>query len=202
MVEGLSPRKIAAVDLDGTLICANSLHLYIRAGLRHASLWGKVRILALLALRRMRIISHRRMKFGVLGIINPCDELKADFVASVKAFERPAVKELLEKLRGQGITILLATAASDIYIPWIWDGDFVATRTRDNNERRECRGELKAEAVRNYMHHGDILEVVITDHTDDIPLLMAGARSNLLVEPSQSTLKKLNSSNISFEILS
>jgi len=56
-----------AVDLDGTLLRGNSLHEYIRCGLRHGSLWQRTRLAVFLGLRRMRLVSHVWMKRRALG---------------------------------------------------------------------------------------------------------------------------------------
>ncbi len=175
MVEGLSHtgRPIAAVDLDGTLVAGNTLHIYIRTALAHVGMAKRLRILCWLAARRLRLASHQRMKFAILDLIEPTDALLDDFKARVSRHFNPAVTRLLDRLRSEGYRVILATAAPDVYIPRIWNGDFVATPTRDNPERHECRGTAKLAAVHAAMQPGDYLAAVITDHLDDLPLLAA-----------------------------
>lgn len=185
---------LVVTDLDGTLVRGNTLHIYLRCGLtdclrRHR--YGRaLSITALMCLRRLRIISHRTMKFGCLKRIEPDPRLRLDFTRKVEARIDPSVTELLDRYRLSGHSILLATAAPVTYIPWIWQGDFVATPTEGNPERFECRGNEKVSAVREYMRRKGIgiIQAVITDHSDDLPLLTEGARETFLVNPSPSTL--------------
>lgn len=200
MVEGLSPRKIVVTDLDGTLIDGNSLHLYICCALSLRRPLLSLKICAWLGLRLIRLVSHRRMKFAVLGLITPDQRLKDKFVGHFDAMRRPETAKLLDTYRSQGATVLLATAAPDVYIPWIWDGDFVATRIKDNPNLKECRGEEKLTAIRQYMTKADTLEAVVTDHHDDLPLLLEGA-NNFLVSPSPQTIKRLINKNIRYTLV-
>lgn len=200
MVERLSGRKIVVVDLDGTLIDGNSLHLFLRVALRHAPLLDRMRIARLMLLRRLRKISHVDMKFGCLGIVRPDEAFRSEFVRRFRAMLRPEIVRTIDRYKESGDTVLLATAAADMYVKWIWDGDFVATSVHDNPNRRECRGDAKVEAVRAFMRPGDTLEAVFTDHSDDIPLLQMGASRNYLVDPSTSTVVALNDLSIPYTL--
>lgn len=187
MVKGLQPRRLAAIDLDGTLVRGNTLHEYLRLGLREELRAGRIfnfmGIATLLGLRAARLISHRRMKFGSLRRIRPSERLRRRFAERISDILNPEVTALIDELRGEGAEILLATAAPDIYIPWIWDGDFIATRTHANPAMEENRGEAKLCAVLDYAHtHGLELYAVVTDHEDDRPLLSAGAPRTILIE--------------------
>lgn len=201
MVERLSPRKIVVVDLDGTLIDGNTLHLYFRAALRNSNVLEVVRMAGWLGLRALRIVSHKRMKFALLSIIKPSEKIRKTFVAYFQRLLRPNVAELLARYRQQGAVILLATAAPDLYIPWIWDEPFIATKTISNPLNTECRGFLKAQRVKDFMRDGDILEAVITDHYDDLPLLQLGANANYLVSPAPRTLRKVIAKNLNYKLL-
>lgn len=67
------PRPLVAVDLDGTLVDGNTLHLYIRAAIGEMMRGWRVGALGytlgMLALRRLGLVSHRTMKFGIFGRI-------------------------------------------------------------------------------------------------------------------------------------
>lgn len=180
MVEGqlsIPTTGVVAVDLDGTLIAGNSLRIYIAEALR--DMWRRkpvsaLTIVSLVTLRKLRLITHRRMKFGALARIQPTDRLRQRFTACIEAIRRPSVSNILDGYRRMGCTVLLATAAPDTYIPWIWHGPYVATPSTDNLNRRECRGEAKARAVKQFIGIERHLEAVITDHADDLELLAAG----------------------------
>lgn len=163
-------KPLMVVDLDGTLISGNSLHIYIKEGFKRVSLLKKILILWLLFLRRMRIISHKKMKFGCLKYIDSKDAiLHKRFVQCVMTKLNARVTRQVKEFDG---AVLLATAAPDVYIPWIWDGQYIATRTENNPMMDELRGEAKAAAVSEYAHRHNLTPtVVITDHRDDIPLM-------------------------------
>ncbi len=162
-------KRLMAVDLDGTLITGNSLHEYIRCGLRHSSIWVRVCLVALLAARRLRLISHLAMKRRVLALIKPDDEFKADLTSRVRCMVRHSVMEEIERHQAGGGTVLLATAAPETYVPLIWSGDYVCS---DRRSEVECRGEEKLRRVLRFADDTGVrLSVVITDHPDDMPLL-------------------------------
>ncbi len=189
----VSRRKLVVVDLDGTLIAGNSLHIYLKCGvmsLLHDGKWGKaLRVLLLGGLRVLRIVSHRRMKFAALQLIEPTNELRNEFCKKIERLRRPEVEQLLKDFSDNNYDIILATAAADIYVGWIWQGISLATPMANNKQRRELRGETKRNAVLQYaQQHNQELYAVITDHSDDLALLMCGARQNILINPSPSTI--------------
>lgn len=190
--EKLTPA--AVVDLDGTYLRGNSLKLYIVCGFRYNL--GKMRLLSafrigsLVALRMARLISHRRMKFAVLSMLVKDRTFESDFSRKAHADIDIRVAKIIDDLRGSGYRILLATAAPDIYIPAIWDGDYIATRTSDNKEMTECRGEQKRLEVETWLKsNGCRLDTVISDHYDDAPLFMANSEgTNMLVKPDKASI--------------
>lgn len=217
MVEGLSQtgRPIAVVDLDGTLVNGNTLHIYILTALRRSGVGKRLRILGWLAARKLHFVSHRRMKFAILNLIEPDNALLDDFEARVRNRFNPAVTGLLDRLRADGYGILLASAAPDVYIRRIWEGDYVSTPVSDNPGRLECRGTSKLAAVRHSIAPDGYIAAVITDHIDDLPLLNACANEshtcanenhtpyagNYLVNPDTRTLTALHAASIPFTLL-
>lgn len=200
-------KKLVVVDLDGTLLRGNSLHIYIMCGIR--ALWRRKslpklsRLAAVIALRRLRLISHRQMKWTALRLI-PADDylLQEDFRKRADKSLNANVNELLNQYRANGCSILLATAAADTYVPLIWHGDMLATRIADNPEHAEMRGTAKRDAVLRYSaRHGMTLQAVITDHSDDLPLLMAGAAENIVVSPDAATQMAIGLSDIKVRFL-
>lgn len=180
MVEGLPLKgSLMAVDLDGTLLRGNSLHLYIRCGLRHGSLRCRLGIAAALLRRKLRLSSHLEMKRLVLDLIEPTEALKADFISRAAAMHRPAVDAAIAAHTAAGGSVILASAAPETYIPWIWEGDFVAT---DAAAAVECRGTEKLARVLAYAQaRGLQLAAVLTDHPDDLPLLTYPSIKRVLV---------------------
>lgn len=198
---------LMAVDLDGTLLRGNSLRLFascsLRDALRHGRLDRAARVAGWLALRRLRMCSHRRMKWAVIGATAITDSFKSDFVQKAASLVNPRVKDLVDTRRRQDWHVLLATAAADIYIPWIWDGPYVATRTADNPQHTECRGPRKLEAVMAYAaDNGLTLKTAVTDHHDDLALLSAPfVAERILVNPSPQTLRAVEEAKIAIDIV-
>lgn len=188
-----------AVDLDGTLITGNSLHLYIICGLRRSlarlKFWRTLRILGALALRKLGIWSHLSMKRSVLKTIEPDERLMADFKARFEAMKSPIVSDLILMARSEGTTILLATAAPETYISRVWDGNYVAT---DALSQCECRGEEKKRRVLEFATQcGLMLDTVVTDHYDDLPLMaVESVKNRYLVDPSAKTLELIGNMDV------
>lgn len=186
MVEG---RKVTVVDLDGTLVQGNTLHLYLRAALR--CLWWRrplvaLRVAALMAARAVRLIPHSTMKYGAARAVGAHPAVIARLKQT--AHLNPQVLKLIEERKAMGDTVLLATAAFTFYARELWDGDLVGSDLAAGPED-ECRGEHKAAAVTDYLRqHRATLSCVITDHHDDLPLLRLNpAGPNYLINPSKKT---------------
>jgi hypothetical protein len=196
-------RDIVVVDLDGTLIRGNTLHLFIKAAVGDAvrtHCYGFVLFaLLMLVLRLLKLISHKRMKFAILRRVKITEPLQHRFVENVNSRRRESVEQLLDSYRKNNATIVLATAAADIYVPWIWMGEYVATATFDNPAREECRSTVKLAALRcKYPNFDQRLLAVFTDHYDDLALLGAGAPNIYLVAPSSQTQMTVSLANIKY----
>lgn len=186
MVEG---RKVTVVDLDGTLVQGNTLHLYLRAALR--CLWWRrplvaLRVAALMAARAVRLVPHSTMKYGAARAVGAHPAVIARLKQT--AHLNPQVLKLIEERKAMGDTVLLATAAFTFYARELWDGDLVGSELAAGPEA-ECRGEHKAAAVTAYLRqHRAQLSCVITDHHDDLPLLNLNPTGpNYLINPSKKT---------------
>lgn len=201
MVDGLPKEKIVAVDLDGTYIRGNTLHIYILAGLKNAGFLNRIRISSWLILRKLHIVSHPRMKFAILKLIEPTEKLLREFKETVDGCINERVVALLDDYRRLGCRIVLVTAAADVYVPHIWDGEFIATSTYGNPAREECRGQRKVERLSEKFGGADVLEAVLTDHYDDLPLLRFNRGRNYLVNPSPRTIERLDKEGINYEII-
>lgn len=204
MVEGHEITPLMVVDLDGTLLRGNSLHVFaaclLRDSLRHLRLANAAKVAGWCILRGLRLCSHPSMKWGIINATADTDTLRADFAGRISAMLNPQVKNLIDYRREQGYAILLATAAADIYVPLIWDGPYVATRTADNPTHTECRGSQKLDAVTAYATKNQLrLDTIVTDHHDDMALLKAPFAERILVNPSQQTRRAVQEAQISID---
>lgn len=206
MVKGHEIKALMAVDLDGTLLRGNSLHIFavcsLRDALRHGRMAQAATVAGWLALRRLRLCPHTRMKWAIIGATAITPSFKADFAHKIHTSINPRVKVLIDERRNRGWTVLLATAAADLYVPWIWDGPYVATRTAGNPSHSECRGEEKLKTVMAYAdNNGLIPTAIVTDHHDDLALLTAPFAERILVSPSARTLRAIKDAGITIDTL-
>lgn len=181
------------VDLDGTLLRANSLRLFIRYMVR--KLWRErrvaplMRICGLLAARRMRIIPHKDMKYPVhrIGVAAMSRGELEEFAGILRGYVCRPLLEEISRLKGEGWRVLLATAAPSLYIPALTAllgiDDWIATPLSANRSAyEESRGEMKRDLVsRRAVERGWTIRAVATDHEDDLPLLRLEGVRRLLV---------------------
>lgn len=190
MITESSPCTV--VDLDGTYVKGNTLKIYLKCGLRYLSRHNKYmdfgKVLFGVVKRQLRLSTHLEMRNTVIGVLYQYnDGVFKDFSDCVAKHTDPTVKSLIEERVIKGHRILLATAASGIYVPYIWGGDFVA----------DCRGMEKLRRVMQWLADNNcMLDTVVTDHSDDLPLLEANKNgTNILVNPSVTTLALLHGVN-------
>ena len=178
MVNGLQmPVKVLAVDLDGTLLSCNSLHAYMRAGIK--CLWRKrclftlAKAASLLGARKLHLISHTSMKFVMARIVGWDNDVKIEFEKEISGKLNNKVLDIISRHLSKGGRAVLATAAFDFYIPSITALPFIATQSANNPLRLENRGSAKAEALTKWLEENQCqLEAVITDdQVDDASLL-------------------------------
>lgn len=190
---------LAVFDLDGTIVKGNTLHIYMRCAiiesLRRYELGAFLRIITFATARYLRLCNHLTMKNGILGAMNPSLRMRDDFRRRVRRALSPEALSLAEKCHKKGMKILLATAASELYVPWIWRGDYLATPPLSHEE---CRGERKLRLALEYAeNHGLTIHTVVSDHADDIPLLGAStATERILINPSEDTLRRVAEAGI------
>lgn len=183
------PRPCTVVDLDGTYVKGNTLKIYLKCGLRyllrHNKYMDSGKVLFGVVKRQLRISTHLEMRNTVIEVLCRYNAaILKDFSAYVAKHIDPTVKSLIKERVTKGHRILLATAASGIYVPYIWGGDFVA----------DCRGVEKLRRVMQWLADNNcMLDTVVTDHSDDLPLLEANNKgTNILVNPSATTLALLH----------
>lgn len=167
---------IAVVDLDGTYLRANSLHIYIRLGIRHLLRRGRwlktARIGVILSARRLRLVSHADMKFRCAEIIGWDADLEQAMAHECSRYVNPEVQSLISLWQSEGCEIVVATAAFGFYAKCIVPYRVIGTAFHGNTTHAECRGENKAAQVKELADSRSAkLHAVITDSLDDLPLL-------------------------------
>lgn len=218
MVDGCSEiKKVVVADLDGTFINGNTLNMYVRFIVGEMLLRGHVRgaagILREVIRRKLRKTSHLSMKYAILSISQGfvTDRIIDKYVRKTLNHVNPEVAALLEKYRRDGCLTYLATAAPEEYAAAIASrcgfDRCIATPSPNGKESEwwEARGPKKADMVENAVaaDHG-VLVAVITDHYDDIPLMMLnrnGNGVNWLVNPSNVTLLALTETPIKIKFV-
>ena len=200
-------RKAVAIDLDGTLVKTNTFRDYLsycgNVALRSFKFGICWSILWWVTLRKLRLVSHSRMKYVLLrrtaSFINRKGRLD-QFIELELTYVNRRVLQLAEPYRSRGYLLILTTAAPGIYAHPIAEdlsidlccatplpSEVVIGRWQENV------GQNKVDALSRMLQvHKAELEVVITDHFDDLPLLNYNAEGrNILVNPTDKTLAAL-----------
>lgn len=174
--------SITLVDLDGTLVKGNTwphfARLVLGKSLRRLRLRDFAAVGSMLLLRRMRLVSHVRVKRCVMlrshSILNQTD-IEA-FARAMSRLFNPEVTSMLDEARREGAHIVLATAAAGEYAPLIAREAGISTvlctpRAAKGVPYAECRGERKADAAESLAGRMQLpVTLAITDHPDDMPL--------------------------------
>lgn len=187
--------SLCVVDLDGTYIKGNSLKIYSLCGLKycakHLHLSAFLKVLALIVLRKFRLISHETMKFDIFKNFKRYPGICNQFTKIAVKQINPKVEEIINTCKFKGYRVLLATAAPDFYVEKIWSGDFVATQYSEDKINTECKGYIKLKQVNDWCSVNNCnMKIVMTDHLDDVPLLCANSNGiNILVNPNKNTLR-------------
>lgn len=201
MVERLQePLKgVTFVDLDGTLISGNSMHIFMKRlpGMlmkRHAP-WAAISALWHIWLRSFRITNHGKMKWHLTKIARLHLE-ESDWEDLAEIIARSVnldVKNLVESRRKIGCLTYIATAAIEEYtLPLCrllgYEG-VVATKFSDSqNDYEEMNGDTKRIGIEQLLAQEKLrLESFITDHPDDLPTAKAYPYLTVVVNPSQKT---------------
>lgn len=196
-------RKALAIDLDGTLINSNSFQDYLsycgtvalhsfRLGIAFSIVWWVV-------LRKLRLISHSRMKYALLrktASFMSREGYLDLFVEQELTRINNSARLLMEPYRNRGHLLILSTASPALYAHPIAENlgiDLCCATLLPSEvvigEWKECVKEQKVEALRRMLQvHKAELDVVITDHYDDLPLLNYNtAGRNIVVNASTQT---------------
>ena len=173
------------VDLDGTLISANSMHIFMRLlpGMlvKRGAIGGAIGSLWWNAMRSLRLISHRSMKWHLTKTARRhLEDSDWERIALQMSEDiNPKVNAYIQSRRERGCLTYIATAAIEEYtLPLCrrlgFDG-VLSTRFADTlQDYEELKGHAKHEAIERLLDEEQLrLESFLTDHTDDLPTAKA-----------------------------
>lgn len=179
-------RKALAIDLDGTLLSTNTFRDYLSycgsAALHNFQFGICFSILWWVVLRKLRFVSHSRMKQVLLDRTAAFMTQKSrldHFVEKEMTYLNVQVQQIMEPYRNRGHLLVLATAAPAFYAHPISEflnldlccGTLLPSEVVIG-QWQENVGQQKVEALKRLLQvHKAELDVVITDHSDDLPLL-------------------------------
>lgn len=210
MVERLQDSLTGAtfVDLDGTLLTANSMHIFMRRlpgmlmkrraiGAAIGSLWWT-------GLRRLRLTSHRNMKWHLTKTAR--EHLEEDdwneLADMMAATANPSVTAYIESRRSRGCITYIATAAAEEYaLPLCrllgYEGVLATKFTEDISDYEELSRHAKHDAIDNILQSEQLrLESFLTDHTDDLPTAKAYPLLTILVGGTRKTAEAFREAGI------
>lgn len=201
MVERLQePMKGATfVDLDGTLLTANSMHIFMRRLptllLKRKAPGAAIMASSLIMLRYFRLIDHRNMKWHLTKIarkhLHENDWESLAHIIAAKINHR--VKDFVDSRRRLGCSSYIATAALEEYtLPLCnllgYDGVIATKFTDEIGNYEEMKGYAKHDNIEHLLSNAHLrLESFMTDHPDDIPTASAYPGLTILVNPTQKT---------------
>ena len=210
MVERLQEplRGATFVDLDGTLLSANSMRIFAKRlpGLlmKRGGKASAIGCLWRIVLRKMRLISHRSMKWHLTKAARlHLQEEDWELLAEVMTESiNPAVAGYIETRRSKGCLTFIATAALEEYtLPLSrllgYDG-VLATKFADNeSEYEELKRHAKQEAIAGFLQEHNLrLESFLTDHTDDLPTAKAYPLLTIIVNATTKTSEAFREAGI------
>lgn len=199
-------RKAVAVDLDGTLLHTNTFKDYLsycgNVALHSFDFGIAVSIAWWVTLRKLRLISHSRMKHALLRRTSNFMMHRGrldQFVEQELTLVNDRVLHLIEPYRSRGYLLILTTAAPGLYAHPIADSLQLhlccATPLPSEvviGQWKENVGPNKLDALRRLLAvHKTELAAVVTDHFDDLPLLNSNEGENFVVSPSSVTQQLL-----------
>ena len=188
-------KQVVAIDLDGTLIMGNTFRDYLsfcgKKALACCRFDLYLAILWMVLLRKLRLVSHARMKRELLLETSVFFSQKGRLVKFVEEELQklnPKVLAQIEAFRNQGFILALVTAAPVSYAQEMADrlcfDACLATPLPSFLQQemwQENKAENKVESLQQWLAAENLLlSSVITDHTDDLPLAQAASESVFL----------------------
>ena len=151
----------------------------------------------LLALRSIRAIDHRRMKWHLtaLGRRYLSDKEWKDFASLLAQYIYPKVSDFIERKRREGASIFIASAAPEEYTNPLaeqlgLDGALATPFTSRIEDYTELRGDRKLAVINRLLADRRLrLDTFLTDHPDDLPTASAYPRQTIIVNPDAHTAR-------------
>ena len=207
MVERLQRQTLKGatiVDLDGTLIAGNSMHIFMKRlpGLlmkRHAY-GAAISALLWVGLRSVRCVNHKSMKWHLTkkALIHLQDSDWENLAELISEDINPHVRDFVESNRQLGCETYIATAALEEYtLPLCkllgYDGAIATSFSDCQDDYEEMKGYAKRDAVEQLLAQKNLrLSSFITDHTDDLPTAAAYPGLSIIVNPTQKTADRFH----------
>lgn len=196
------------VDLDGTLLTANSMHIFMKRLpgmlMKRGALGAAIGTLWWSWLRSLRLVSHRSMKWHLTKTArrhleeSDWDELAEFMAESVNH----SVSDYIESRRNRGCLTYIATAAAEEYVEPLcrllgYDGILATKFTEDISDYEELNRRAKHYAIERLLKEEQLrLESFLTDHTDDLPTAKAYPLLTILVGASKKTADEFREAGI------
>jgi len=191
--------KIVVVDMDGCLCSLNSFRYWLVFAFLFSLIsfrWlALFKLCVIVALRIIGRVGRVQMKRDVLAVTEnfPGFYIKW-FSRFLFRFTNSSVLAEMQRYDDLPVLVVLSTAAPTCYVSeYTSHFDFAhvfATPSVHEDGWKENIGREKLESLERFYGKDISLICVISDHHDDLPLLL-NAEKRLLVKPSSTTLKSI-----------
>lgn len=200
--------KAIVIDLDGTLLKTNTFISFLFFICCQALKRGDVicigRLFVMVFLRKVRLISsHEIFKKHVLLISRRyLDGYRMEkMTLKLCRYENKNVTSILKKFKAMGYSTVLSSAAPSVYaevIGRIYHFDFVCATELpyDKNWRENVNDQKKKNTLALLKKNSLILNVFVTDHYDDLPLLLIDKDENYVVNPTEKTKRIIEENHV------
>jgi len=164
--------KTAVIDLDGTLVRCNSFTEFVKFLFRRIPS-QRLEIIRIVFLRKLRVISHHEAKERIVAIAQSTlsDADIDEFAEFLTGYVNPEVMEMAAGAERK----ILATAAPEIYVRSFVVKMNIPEYTSTRKGHEENKGIVKLESIRKMGVTFGEGTLVITDHSDDTPLIEANS---------------------------
>lgn len=207
---GASKLRIAVFDLDGTLIAGNSFHRWL-VTLWLWAFWHGLwvicaHLMILFAARLFRLIEHRQLKKAVIKhSLQAPSAIIERFVVRLAQQVRPRLRDCILQHKQEGLTVVIVTAAPEVYLTGFAEAcgadALLGTSSQLSGDWQENLGQCKWQSLCQYYYGQHIqLDVMYSDHSDDLPLLRRANRA-VIVAPSSKQWQLLQESGVSCVLL-
>lgn len=205
----MTARKAIFVDLDGTLLAGNSMHVFMkclpRILLSRRCVIPAAASIFSIGLRSLRVISHKSMKWQLTKIARRhlCEKDWKKIAGSLMMMVDPDVISFINVKKNSNYSVYIATAAMEEYAVPLGemlgiDGVIATKFSIDKSEYLEVRGDEKLRNIQSLVKSANlILCCFLTDHRDDLPTAMEYSAQTLLVHPDADSLDKFKMNGIS-----